>query len=812
MASQQPSDAEIDQWMEFTSCHDKQLALRFLQGASNFEQAINNFFDNPHRYDNVGEATEDPGKKESLLLTLKYRKPTMKAPSPKIDTAATPAKTRAQVGLSRVLKMFHDGLNATAAFQIHAPDEPAQSYSHSSAPTRPPSRASHKSTQMQESGVVGASNPIYFGPATRDHYDPAQWALTRPGVTASEVYPDVDLPLRARTTGEPVTIKPLPDAAELPSVFTILTTVPMALELLLNATAEVNNAEGENADPTETTSAAPTATTSFVQHVQSLAAFLIHTNRAYGDIKPLWQQLEALTAGTQLPFKYKPPVDWFLEGLVKATESKLFEICGVMGLLDQGQDWMTLRTQSYHLEAPETKGNEKATLYDALDECVWASNKDGSGPEDSWFHQVPKVLVLRVEQSDPRVEGLNMDVPAAFYMDRYMQQNVNVMREQRKKSKRYLDEIELLQSKIERISTFDISKLVGDVSKLTGLKNEKAKDSRFVLQQTVAALKKTQDHDDADEQELIDRLTFLDNRIETKVKALEEQISGIKKTIQESNNHFKAAGTYGPLNPTNLYTLRGLTAKQGITFVLYPSAENAETLEWWRLEYTSTPEISAINVPKDEVLKAASTSSREVTLVYATEEACKPIAELKDLAHLPPALQAEIQMSNKDFDTALKSYNETNAMDWANSTTVLNSVEGDPPPYQPGNPRHNGDSSQESLPWAADPGSGAVSDREFGAQQNLWRNHEQQKRVREHQAAMAAAQRNTLTGNAAGGGGEEEREVFDFSKLHAGRDGMKNSQELRETEQKFKGEAGGDGMDMTEAKTEQGMLVDIDEN
>lgn len=788
--AQQPSDDEVDQWMEFTNCHDKQLAVRFLQGASDFGQAVNNYFDNSRRYENVGPATRGVYEKPKLLLTLKHRKRTMKAPSPKTDTVATPSKTAPQVGNGRMAKKFKEMFNKNPflAFQIHAPDERTQSYSHSSAPTRPPSRVSHKSTQMQESGVVGASNP-YFGPATRDHYDPAQWALTKPGVTASEVYPDLEIPLRPRMTGEPVMIKPLADAAELPSIFTVLATIPMALEFLISATAKVNNGESETADPTEAADSSPTAEANFVHQVQSLAAFLIHANRSYGDIEPLWQQLEALTAGAQLPSTYKSPVDWFLQELAKVTQSKLFEICGVMGLLDQEQDWMKLSTQSYHLEVPEVKGDEKATLYDAFDEAVWGSNKDGSSPEDLWFHEVPNVLVLRVEQGDPRVESLNMDVPASFYMDRYMHQNVNAMREQRKKRTGYLDEIELLQYKIERISNYD-------VSNLPKLKNtEKAKDSRFVLKATIAALKKTQDHDDPDEQELIDRLTFLLDRIETKVKQLEEQISDIKHTIQESNNHFKAADNYGPLNPTHLYTLRGFTAKQGTTFLIYPSVENPETLEWWRLEYTSAPEVSKEKVSLDQVLTAASTSSREATLVYASSSATTPNPKLASLESLPPSLQAEIQLSNKDFDAALQSHHDANAMDWADSTTVLNSVEEDPPPYDVDDPPLHASKSEDDLQWVPDPGSEAVSDREFGEREKLSRSRQQQQqRARENQGAARAG--GTVEMMEVGmESGREEQEVFDFSELHSGRKFA--AKEARETE---------------EVETKQGMLIDVDEN
>ena len=49
-----PTQDAIDAFTSFTSCSDEALATKFLQGAGhNTEAAINNYFENPDRYNQV---------------------------------------------------------------------------------------------------------------------------------------------------------------------------------------------------------------------------------------------------------------------------------------------------------------------------------------------------------------------------------------------------------------------------------------------------------------------------------------------------------------------------------------------------------------------------------------------------------------------------------------------------------------------------------------------------------------------------------------------------------------------------------------
>lgn len=731
-----PTDEDINNFLTITACGDKQLAIRFLQGANNdISQAVNNYFENPTRYANVGysELTW-----EYVDFLTSNRNPTMRPPSPATDTGTSSTWTPSQVG-----ELYGDSewdalmilanMRRGVAFQIHAPDEPAQSYSHSSAPTRPPSRASHHGMSssvevQQESGVVGGSG-AYFGPATQESYDPSKWALTRAGVTETEVYPDLSLPFQPRVEGEPTLVKPIPEVAELASLLTILTTIPLALEMLLSLPADRNSSQEFYTNPSVKDSTKPYSgdleqssgesmaaddpmlQVQLVRLVQRLAAFMIFTNRSYIDMETLLQSRSYSDD--------RLPAIWFLEAWSEAIAQvtgrdeagKLFLVRGIEGELDNKDDWHEVTFHILNLYVPEMDGDLKATLYDTLDEAVWATNKDGSLPGDIWLHDIPNVLIFRTHQSNSNFDGLNMKVPSTFFIDRYMYKNVRELRTARQNRKVLLDQIELAKKKIERLSTFN--------PVVNGKQVSTTNDSQVLIKETIATLKRTQDDNDLDEAEavLIKRLELLSTQIEIKVKEHKSHIENLKKTIQERNDHFKSANSYGPLNPSKLYTLRGVTAKPGVTYVRYPYSENPEQLDWWRLEYTSAPEIVKAKVMEKEVLHSAATSSREVLLVYATDEACKPIPALGDWNYLTPHLQAEIDAQNKALDAEIKSYNE-GGMDWANST-VINSVEDDPPPY-------NADDSQESLAWCPDPGPSVVSDREFAEDGQAWRARERE--------------------------------------------------------------------------------------
>jgi len=743
MASQ-PSDEDITQFMSFAYCHDKQLAVRFLQGANgDMGQAVNNYFDNPNRYSNVRHGGLD--EYHEYLLTAN-RKRTMSEPSHKTATAAT-SSTTSQVG-GRCQSKFTEELNkhGFAAFQIHAPDEPAQSYSHSSAPTRPPSRASHQglagSMEMQqESGVVGSSGPV-FGPATREHYDMSKWALTHPGVTESEIFPDVDIPHRARIAGEPVIIKPLTPASDLPSLLTILNTIPMAQEMLLSVgdvapdgsnweeffvdpsirksktgltEEEMDEMDSESMSEVETTDRVKNRfRKNLVRHVQRLVAFMIFTDRSYGDIEQIWE-LKNITEAANNVTDDRTPAVWFLEEWTDAIRAitgrqkaaTLFEVIGVHGALEHQEEWRLYSFQVYDLKVTLTDDDEKPTLYDVLDASVWAPNSDGTQADDLWLHETPNVLILSIQQDDLQAQGLNMKVPSSFFMDRYTYEHVGLLRELRQIRTARLIEIEALRAKISRLTKLTNS----DSSNKT--QSTADKDSQLVLDEAIACLKRDQDLAGPEETELIQRFESLKASIERKVKELEQEIVEIKADIKAENNLLESANPPRGPKPTKLYTLRGVSTSIDVTFVLYPRADSPSEHEWWRLEYTSTPSLTKTQVSEAAVLHAARSTSPRATLVYATAAAaCEPVPALASWDALTPPLRAAVADDNAALRADLRAYADPAAA-WPDAT-VLESVEDDPPPYNPG-------AAHEDLQWAPDPGPDVVTDAEYVRDAKAWR-------------------------------------------------------------------------------------------
>ena len=638
-------------------------------------------------------------------------------------------------------------MHGFAAFQIHAPDEPAQSYSHSSAPTRPPSRASHQglagSIEMQqESGVVGSSGPV-FGPATREHYDMSKWALTHPGVTESEIFPDVDIPHRARIPGEPVMIKPLTPASDLPSLLTIFATIPMAQEMLLSvgdvapdgsnweeffvdpsirkSKTGVTEEEGDEMDSESMTEAETTDRVknrfrkNLVRHVQRLVAFMIFTDRSYGDIEQIWELKNTAAAASNV-IDDRTPAIWFLDEWAEAIKAitgrkkaaTLFEVIGVQGDLEHEDDWKLYNFHVYELKVTLADDDEKPTLYDVLDASLWSPNFDGTQAEDLWLHETPNVLILCIQQDDPQALGLNMEVPSSFFMDRYTYEHVGLLRELRQRRTARFMEIEALRATISRLTKLSKSDSSNQAQSTAD------KDSQLVLDEAIACLERDEDLAGPEETELIQRFEALKARIEKKVKELEQEIVEIKEDIKAENNLLESANPpHGP-KPTELYTLRGVCTSIHVTFVQYPRASSPSEHEWWRLEYTATPSLTKTQVSEADVLLAARSTSSRVTLVYATEAACAPAPALASWAALTPPLRAAVAADNAALHADLRAYADP-AAGWPDAA-VRDSVEDDPPPYNPA-------AAQDDRRWAPDPGPEVVGDAEYVANANAWGEH-----------------------------------------------------------------------------------------
>src|SRR5579862_2609017 len=80
----------------------------------------------------------------------------------------------------------------------------------------------------QETGIT-----THFGPATRGHYEDADWAVATVGSGTHEIFPNPEPVDRRRIPGEPAFLKPSLSAHTLASFITVLHSIPLARRALL---------------------------------------------------------------------------------------------------------------------------------------------------------------------------------------------------------------------------------------------------------------------------------------------------------------------------------------------------------------------------------------------------------------------------------------------------------------------------------------------------------------------------------------------------------------------------------------------------
>ena len=156
---------------------------------------------------------------------------------------------------------------------------------------------------QQESGITGThSTPTepYFGPATRQEYDPSEWAMTATRTT-HEIYLDPANPQdRMRKAGEPTFFKPSENGYHLGPALAILHSIPAAREALIMPNTVLEDYghnerwwSGEAIETSRITTViegdAPDKKqpSEVIVEVQRLMAFLDNTIRGYGSVDSL---------------------------------------------------------------------------------------------------------------------------------------------------------------------------------------------------------------------------------------------------------------------------------------------------------------------------------------------------------------------------------------------------------------------------------------------------------------------------------------------------------------------------------------------
>lgn len=494
MAAQPPKESDVQMVIEFSAgLVDRADALRYLKVANNEVQAaVNLIFDDT-----------------SLEELERQRQPQQ---SQGYDEGAFTQDRYGGYGQD----------SNVPAFQIDAADDDMQ-YPRSSAPTRPPSRVSTRTIDSainlndvpvsgrtsrmdidrsgQETGVMGGSG-VHFGPANKSHYDTNQWAMTLAQPRVTESVPDVEPQQRRRQNDEPAFLKPLPSRDFLPNLISILHCIPLSHNALLfdsNLLADYGH-EPNWWTGTPTKVRGPivvdgnlddSSESDIVRESQRLMAFLDATERSYGSAEALSGMEDIVSVqhkdtGEEMKDLFeKFLINWELNALRMDPDSEVEKIFRSEISSEHGTN--AFWTMDINLGA--ISASKPWSLYDVLDELIYVPVEPT--PSIKRFGQI---LVLRITHPELSEGGLDMELPSSWYVDRYLEENLE-------KTKVMKGKISECRGRIARIA-----KAQNEVQKWTDHRTETDVDALALVRASMAAFKKTE------ATEIVDEFTGRTNR------------------------------------------------------------------------------------------------------------------------------------------------------------------------------------------------------------------------------------------------------------------------------------------------------------
>ena len=280
---------------------------------------------------------------------------------------------------------------------------------------------------QQETGVT-YSNPN-FGPATQAHYDSEKWAMTLPVAHTEEIILNPEPLDRKRKPGTPAFFRPTSSGHSLPAFIKILHAIPMAREALLNR----DHTLGDYGRDTDWWDGTPVKVLRVVNvdddgqdagledvmyETQRLLAFLEETERAYGSADALASFYNLSSFPNNILARYLSA--WRDATQLFAVDSPLVDTFTSRGLRRECVEPRDAEFVVLNVKIGKEVGGKGMTLYEAIDEVMWADAEEG----EVFLDQVGDVITFELENQCPNVPGLGIRIPAVWYSDRYLESSI----------------------------------------------------------------------------------------------------------------------------------------------------------------------------------------------------------------------------------------------------------------------------------------------------------------------------------------------------------------------------------------------------
>jgi hypothetical protein len=553
------------------------------------------------------------------------------------------------------------------------------------------------SVPQQETGLTGPSEPapIQFGPANRESYNTADWAMVPTGPANKET--SVDVPLASKRKREPgapamlVVGNTQNHDHRLGGLVTIMHEIPIARNVLLNigdlsATYNYNKNwwKGEEILSPELSARMQTDGSlndsndvGFQEEIHRLMAFLDSTERGHGSIVVLADYMQSHGPGRE---------KLFYEMLGQRHMETIRPIMQVASLALFYGDTLEEDATFGLLEIEHTRDEYKCikTLYEALDHVMWSdtlgSETINQDSKVAFFKEMGEVLVLDIAGDGPNDP---IEIPQELYPEKYMMSRKDEARRIQygwRQTKKEMVRLEKEKEQLDRLAetwVIDKAKTKSDLLKrsaeqwegyksyLDGLGKFRALEkSGFDTNKYPDYHQAVPDRDDvAKEQyqtveEVIQYSKKLLESLDKRMKDLDAEIEQVERKQRALGRLLTMPNKPGRLEPMTCkkYLLRGVATSPHIIYVCrreeedlieLDEEESKPTDQWWRLAYTPYGDESATRAEKldiEQVLKEMWNDTKKPLLVYATEEALKAPKQ-----RLPPQLERFVKLDNKAF-------------------------------------------------------------------------------------------------------------------------------------------------------------------
>ena len=481
--------------------------------------------------------------------------------------------------------------------------------------------------------------------------------------------PDVDANDRRRQQGEPAFLKHMLVQDFLPSLITILHSIPKPRNALLR-TDSVLNDYGSNPqwwagesietptvtfvdDSTGTESSSQSSCPPLVAEVQRLIAFLDKTERAYGSAEAI-SRIHSIKIYEHTAITMKPLLERFVETWDSiGTAPSLFQSSVTDASKSSGA------TKEIHMfEARTTFADDQKerSLVDLLDNCFWDKKESGDFDADHFLDDVAPVQILTV----PRHSAWKLTVPSSLYLDRWLISNREFIEKLKDQTSAVANRVEKINASLKKLKSFSYS-VTSPNGAIAGL--VKDVDAIKLMSDSIKHMQERQaadedgDGDNGGARSIL-KLQKISARVDEKIR----ELNGHKEDCQRILTDYSTLLTNPDVSPQppgyefqNRYVLRGVATAslhELTTYALYPASSKSSmrdaSLQWWKMSFntvTHAPKVEKARTTEDEVLRAAADGIHETMLIYVSEEMLSGPPPVP----LPPQLERFVEKDNAAF-------------------------------------------------------------------------------------------------------------------------------------------------------------------